>query len=378
MLFYYLMAALIVWLALAILLLVNTRKIHFLRDQPFAKVLPTVAVVIAVRNEEDNLAEALNSVCRLNYPNYRVIVVNDRSTDQTQSILESFIGQYPHLSVNVVTELPPGWLGKNHALLQGFLCTDSEWLLFTDADIVFDKDALSRSIYYVTEYSLDHLTVFPEVKSRSLLLRSILQTFFIMLELRLKPWAARNPNSDAYMGIGAFNLVRRSSYQYSGTHSKIRLRPDDDLQLGRLIKSSGFRQDVLYGEDQIGLEWYTSVSEFTKGLMKNMFSVFDYKLFRAIGTAISTALVFILPVPVALLSGSRWCILAGMAILVLQWLIMWFKPTRKQWWDFLTVALAGGIMTYIILKSTYKTLSQKGIIWRDSFYALEELKKKSN
>jgi len=81
---------------------------------------------------------------------------------------------------------------------------------------------------------------------------------------------------------------------------------------------------------------------------------------------------------VALLSGSRWCILAGMAILVLQWLLMWFKPTRKQWWDFLTIALAGGIMTYIILKSTYKTLSQNGINWRDSFYALDELKKKSN
>jgi glycosyltransferase involved in cell wall biosynthesis len=372
------MVALIVWVALAIILSVNTSKIRFLRDQPLAKVLPTVTVVIAVRNEEDNLAEALNSVCRLNYPSYQVIVVNDRSTDQTQSILESFIGQYPHLSVNVVNELPPGWLGKNHALLQGYLCTDSEWLLFTDADIVFDKDALSRSIHYVTEHSLDHLTIFPEVKSRSLLLRSILQTFFIMLELRLKPWAARNPDSDAYMGIGAFNLVRRSSYKYAGTHSKIRLRPDDDLQLGRLIKSSGFRQDVLYGEDQIGLEWYTSVSEFTKGLMKNMFSVFDYNPFRAIGTAISTALVFTFPVPVALLSGSRWCILAGMAILVLQWLLMWFKPTRKQWWDFLTIALAGGIMTYIILKSTYKTLSQNGIIWRDSFYALDELKKKSN
>ncbi|NRF39487.1 glycosyltransferase family 2 protein [Pedobacter foliorum] len=378
MLFYYLLAVLVFWVALAILLLMNAKKIRFLRDQPLAKVSPTVAVVIAVRNEEDNLAEALKSVCSLDYPNYRVMVVNDRSTDQTQTILESFTGQYPHLSVSVVSELPPGWLGKNHALQQGYLCTDSEWLLFTDADIVFDKAVLSRSMHYVTEHSLDHLTIFPEVKSRSLFLRSILQTFFIMLELRQKPWDARNPNSDAHMGIGAFNLVKRSSYQHAGTHSRIRLRPDDDLQLGRLIKSSGFSQDVLYGEDQIGLEWYTSVGEFIDGLMKNMFSVFDYNPFKALGTAISTFLVFTLPLPAALLSGNRWCILFGLAILVLQWLVMWFKPTRKQWWDFLTIAFAGAVMTYIVLKSTYKTLSQNGIVWRDSFYSLKELKKRSD
>ncbi|HKG07085.1 MAG TPA: glycosyltransferase family 2 protein [Pedobacter sp.] len=375
MLFYYLLAAAIVWLGITIFLLANTRRILFLRNQPLAKVFPEIAIVIAVRNEEDDLADALESVCNLDYPNYRVIAINDRSTDQTPVILERYAGQYPFLHIHHIKELPQGWLGKNHALQQGYLQSDSEWLLFTDADIVYQKDALSRAIGYVTRHHLDHLTIFPEIRSRSLLLRGILQTFAIMLEIRLRPWEAPNPASDAYMGIGAFNLVRRSAYQRAGTHLRIPLRPDDDLQLGRLLKSTGSRQDVLYGEDKISLEWYTSVNGFIRGLMKNMFSVSEYQLSKALVAAIGTFFVFCFPVPAALFSGSIYCMLAGGSIVVLQWLLLLFKPARRHWWDFLLMPYAGGIMTYIILKATYKTLSENGISWRDSFYSLDELKK---
>lgn len=375
MLFYYLIAILLIWLAITIFLLLNTHKILFLRDQPLAEVFPAVAIVIAVRNEEDDLAGALESVCHLDYPNYQVIMVNDRSTDRTQAILESYVGQYPNLCIHQITELPAGWLGKNHALQQGYLHSDAEWMLFTDADIVFDKHALSRAMHHVTAHQLDHLTIFARVQSRSKLLRSILQTFSIMLELRLRPWEAKNPASDAYMGIGAFNLVRRSAYQQAGTHEQIRLRPDDDLQLGKLIKTAGYKQDVLYGEDQMQLEWYTSVSQFIQGLMKNMFSVSDYEVGKAFTSALLTFLVLCLPLPLALFSGDVSCMLVGTLILLLQYVLMRFKPTRKQWWDFLMVTYAGWIMTYIIIKSTYKTLSEKGINWRGSFYSLEELKK---
>lgn len=373
LLHYYLTGTLILWFLLTLYLIISMRKIAFLKSQPGSEAFPALAIIIAVRNEEENLEEALRSVCTINYSNYRVVVVNDRSTDGTQQILERISSQYPQISIIHVTELPSLWLGKNHALYQGYLHSKEEWLLFTDADIVFEADAISRAMHYTLDNKLDHLTILPDVRSRSEWLNSILKTFSIMLCIRLRPWDARNPRSGASMGVGAFNLVRRTAYEYSGTHSAIRLRPDDDIKLGAMIKHAGLRQDVLYGDGQLGLEWYPSVGEFINGLMKNTFSVSEYNVSLAVLTGLSTFFFFSLPVPLGLISGH---VAISISILLVQWALFYFIPGKRRWWDFLMISYAGALMAYIILKSTYLTLKNKGIYWRDSFYSLEDLKNK--
>lgn len=372
--YYYLLASLVLWAFIALYLLANTRKISFLKDQQLALSSPSVAIIIAVRNEETDLETALESVCHLNYRNYRVIVVNDRSTDRTSLILDQFALSHPLVTVVDVDELPKFWLGKNNALYQGYLRSDEEWLLFTDADIVFDRNALKKAMYYTLLNELDHLTIFPDVNSRSTMLNSILQTFTLMIELRAKPWDARNKGSRSSMGIGAFNLVSRTAYESAGTHRRIKLRPDDDLQLGRIIKKAGNRQDVLYGDEQITLEWYTSIREFVKGLMKNTFAVSEYNVFLAVLTALSTFLMFALPVPLGLLSGSGRSAVISICILFTHWLVLYGKPGKRRSWDFLTISIAGLVMTYIILRSTFLTVMNNGIYWRDSFYPLEVLR----
>jgi glycosyltransferase involved in cell wall biosynthesis len=363
------------WITVTIWLLVNSRKITYLKDVPStSNIEPSVAVIVAVRNEEAEVEQALTSVCQLDYTNCKIIVINDRSNDSTPQILQRIAKANPRITVITIMDLPKGWLGKNHALYQGYKASSEEWLLFTDADILYNKQALKKAINYALTHHLDHLTALPEITSPSSLFKSVMSTFAIMLEIRLRPWNAINPSSNAFIGVGAFNLVKRSAYEKAGTHQSISLRPDDDLKLGENIKKAQLRQDVVYGDNEISLAWYNSLAEFIKGLMKNTFSVANYNLLTAVGMAISTLIVFVVPIPLLLLTSQTTALLAA-AILVTQIILMTYKRgIQGKWWHALLIPFAGLVLTYIIIKSALKTLKQGGIYWRDSFYPLKELK----
>lgn len=365
------------WIAASIYLLINTRKIKYLRNISIVSKFddPSVVIIIAVKDEEKEVEAALKTVCNLQYDNFKVVVINDRSTDRTPDILSKLAKVNPALSVITIKELPEGWLGKNHALYKGYCESSEEWLLFTDADIIYKSLALKKAMNYALANKLDHLTVLPEITSRSSLFKSQVNTFAMMLEMRLRPWKVSDSSSKASIGIGAFNLVKRTAYEKAGTHTSISLRPDDDLKLGELVKKAGLRQDVVYGEGEISLQWYTSVREFVNGLMKNTFSVANYNPFTAIGGAVISFVILVLPIPLFLLLGRVGFLMAAI-VLMCQILLMVFKKgIHGKWWHALMIPVAGAVMVFIIVKSTFKTLHQGGIYWRNSFYPLQELKK---
>lgn len=376
--FWYGLFTAVFWVVTSIYFNVNRRKIKFLLEMPVASQLPEpwVDIIIPVRNEEANLAAALASVCQLNYSNYRILVINDRSTDRTPAILAAFARQDARVTVIQVAELPPHWLGKNHALYQGYLAATAEWMLFTDADVAYAPDALRKAMHYTQQQHLDFLTILPEIKSRSGLLVGVISTFKIMLELKLKPWNTANPASDAYIGVGAFMLLKKSAYELAGTHLPIALRPDDDLKLAELVKKAGLQMDVLYGDQEIGLEWYPSLLAFTQGLMKNTFAVANYNVWVAAAGIMATLLAFVLPWPVLWWGGGP--VERGLFGLIFLAQLMFFIPWKSfavKWWHIFLLPLAGLIIVYIIFKSAYLTLKQGGIYWRDSFYSLTELRK---
>lgn len=367
----------VMWAGMSLYLIINTRRIAYLKNiapLPTDRA-PAVAVIIAVKDEEAEVEEALRSVCALDYPNFRVIVINDRSTDNTASILQRMAENNPRLSLITVNELQQGWLGKNHALYRGYEASSEEWLLFTDADVKFEKATLRKAMQYVLQNNIDHLTALPEVTSRSSLFKSVMNTFALMLDVKLRPWDVPNPSSKTSMGVGAFNLMKRTAYEKAGTHQVISLRPDDDLKLGERVKHAGFRQEVVYGEGELSLQWYTSLGQFINGLMKNTYSVSNYNFGVALATALSTFLILVLPVPLLLLAGMPYTLM-GVGILLSQIAIMVFKKGIKaNWWDALLIPFAGLVMVYIIIKSALLTIKQGGIYWRDSFYPLSELRK---
>lgn len=373
----YLLLLTLTWIGATIYLLINSRKVTYLKDVvlPAPMEEPAVAIIIGVKDEEAEVEKALTSVCQLDYANASIIVINDRSTDRTPEILQKIAASNSTISVLTIQELPEGWLGKNHALYQGYKATSTQWMLFTDADVLFHKPALKKAIHFATQKQLDHLVVLPEITSPSALFKSVMKTFSIMLEIRQRPWDVSNPETDASIGVGAFNLVKRHAYEKIGTHSAFSLRPDDDLKLGERIKAAGLKQDVVYGEGEISLAWYATLNEFIRGLMKNTFSVFNYHLPTALAMAVATLLVFVIPVPLAVISGkSGWAMAIG--ILTAQIILMVGKSgIHGKWWHALLIPFAGLVMVYIIAKSAILTLQQGGIYWRNSFYSLKELRK---
>ncbi|RXK80961.1 glycosyltransferase [Filimonas effusa] len=366
------------WIIVSLYLLINARTIQSIKQilpvEP--RRAPSVDIIIAVRNEEADLANALQSLCRLSYPNYRILIVNDRSTDNTGNILTQFAAHDPRITVHTITTLPAGWLGKNHALYTGAGRSQADWILFTDADVIYHPETLSRAMNFVLTRGIDNVAVLPEITSRSGLFKAINASFRMILETKLRPWKARDKQSKASIGIGAFSLLRRSAYISTGTHERIRLRPDDDLKLAEQVKHGGYKQDVLYGEEMLSLEWYTSVKQFIDGLMKNMFSAFNYNLPWAMLNALAVLLVMVLPVPVLLLSGQWYYMIMAAAILGAQWMAFTFHPGLKaRWWYALAIPYAGFIIAYIVARSAWLNTKYKGIYWRDSFYSLDELKK---
>jgi cellulose synthase/poly-beta-1,6-N-acetylglucosamine synthase-like glycosyltransferase len=369
----------LLWMGLSVYFIASSQKVPYLKAVPafLDGPEPSVAIIIAVKDEEAEVAQALNSVCRLDYSNYRIIVINDRSTDQTPVILDKMAQAHPELSLITIKDLPQGWLGKNHALYKGYCASSEEWLLFTDADVIYNRMALKKAMSYAMANQSDHLAVLPQITSRSALFTSVMNTFALMLEIRHRPWDVSNPSSNAYIGIGAFNLIKRTAYEKAGTHTVISLRPDDDLKLGERIKAAGLRQGVLYGEKELSLQWYTSLKEFVRGLMKNSFSVSNYRLPVAIGMALLTFMFFVMPVPLLLVSGNVGRIMA-LVILASQTFLMLFKRgIRGRWWHALMIPFSGLVMVYILIVSALKTIKQGGIYWRNSFYPLTELKKQS-
>jgi glycosyltransferase involved in cell wall biosynthesis len=370
------LATLIAHVATAVQVLLGNKSIRFLRDlPPLAGPLPRVSIVIPARNEERNLEEALRSILALDYGNLEIDVVDDRSTDHTGEILDRMAAADPRLRIVHVRELPPGWLGKNHALWLGAAKATGEFLLFTDADVVIDPSALRRAIGAMVADRLDHLTATPDIERPSLLFEMFIGAFSLFFALFTKPWKVKDPDSPSHVGIGAFNLVRASAYRAAGGHRAIAMRPDDDLKLGKLLKKNGFHQEFVFGQGMLRVEWYASVRELIQGLMKNAFSGVDYRVWVVVVSTVAQLVMMVWPfLALILTSGAtRWLNLASvLTLFTLCWINAPLAGVRR--WHGIGFPLATLLFLYIVWRAMLLTLWRDGIDWRGTHYPLAELK----
>jgi len=370
------LATLLGHLATAVVILRGNRLIRSLKDlPPLEGALPRVSILIPARNEERNLEEALRSVLALDYDNLEIEVIDDRSTDRTGEILDRMAATDPRLRVVHVRELPPGWLGKNHAIWLGAEKATGEFLLFTDADVVMEPSTLRRAVGAMVADGLDHLTASPTIDRPTVLFEMFIGTFALFFALFVKPWKVKDPKSSAHIGIGAFNLVRASAYRAAGGHRAIAMRPDDDLKLGKLLKKNGFRPEFIFAQGLMRVEWYSSVRELIQGLMKNAFSGVDYRVWVVALSTVFQLIFLVWPfLAVFLTSGpTRWLNLGSALVLVgLCWINAPLAGVRR--WHGIGFPLATLLFVYILWRATILTLWNGGIVWRGTRYPLAELK----
>ncbi|HYJ80831.1 MAG TPA: glycosyltransferase family 2 protein [Longimicrobiaceae bacterium] len=337
--------------------------------------MPAVSIVVPARDEERNLETALRSVLAQRGPRIEVIAVDDRSTDRTGAILDRMAQEDPRLTVVHVAELPPGWLGKNHALWVGAGRARGELLLFTDADVVMAPDTVHRAAGHLVRERLDHVTAGPRVEMPGRLLQAFGVVFGLFFAMFTRPWRVRDPRSRHHVGIGAFNLVRTQAYHAIGGHRAIAMRPDDDMKLGKLVKKHGLRQDLVIGTALISVEWYRTVGEAARGLRKNGFAGLDYRLSVVVLATVVHLLFFLWPFAAVLVvaAPARWLYLAAVACI----LVLFAGAARDQRvpaWYGVFFPLASLLFVYVVWNATLYALVHRGIEWRGTHYPLDQLK----
>jgi glycosyltransferase involved in cell wall biosynthesis len=337
--------------------------------------LPPVSVVVAARDEERGIEAALRSMLAQDLSRMEVVVVDDRSTDRTGEILERMAAAEPRLRVVHVRELPPGWLGKNHALETGAAAATGEIFLFTDADIVMAPDVVRRAASHVVRDGVDHLTLAPRVEMPGALLKSFGVLFGLCFLLFTRPWKVRDPRSPAHVGIGAFNMVRASAYRRIGGHRPIAMRPDDDLKLGKLVKKNGLRQDFLVGVEGVSVEWYHSIPEAVRGLRKNGFAGLDYRIWMVLFSTAFQLAFFIWPFLALLLTTGPTRLLYALAVLLILGIFGGAaREQRAPVWGGILVPLASLLFIAVVWNAMLYALVHRGIEWRGTHYPLDELK----
>lgn len=376
-LFYLAIATLLFWTAFGIDLAFGNRSTRFLKDLPLPTEAPShrVSIIIPARNEERNIEEALQSILGQDYGNLEIIVVNDRSTDRTGAILDRMARSHPRLRLVHVRELPAGWLGKNYALYYGAQKASGDLLLFTDADVVMQPSTVSRAVGYMVERQLDHLAIAPEVRMPGVLLQLFVGAFGIFFSLYARPWKAKDPKSKWYIGIGAFNLVRRKIYRGVGTHRAIAMRPDDDIKLGKLIKRNGYRQEFLFGTEMMHVEWYASVGELIDGLMKNAFAGVDYRVSAIVGASIAQFLLNVWPfLGVFLTHGVARAINVVVVLAIIALCSQAARFLNVMRWYGIGFPIATLLFIYIMWRAMLIAIFNGGVTWRGTHYSLAELK----
>src|SRR5580692_6621712 len=340
---------------------------------------PRVSVIVPARNEEENIRATLLQLLALDYSNYEIIAANDRSTDCTGELMDDVAANsqvQSRLKIIHIKELPNGWLGKTHAMWTAGQLATGKWLLFTDADALFKPDAMRRAVAYAEAERADHLVLFPRMLMKRPGEKMMIAFFQVLFVFGHRPWKVADPKARDHMGVGAFNMVRRSAYEAVGTYRALRMEVVDDMKLGKVVKNAGFAQRNVFGGDLISIHWARGAMGIVNNLTKNFFAVLSFQrgrtvlsafglLFLNLGPFLGTWLAhgwMRLPYSVAL--GSMFAIYVGMS-----------RRSSVRPYYFLLHPVSTLLFTYTLLRSMFLALSNDGIVWRGTKYPLEELRK---
>ncbi len=338
---------------------------------------PKVSTIIPARNEADAIEQAVKLRLKDNYPNFEIILIDDRSTDRTSEIIDRLSAQDKRIRAIHISELPKKWLGKLYAMQQGVNQATGDWFLFSDADVYVEPGAIQRAVAYGESRQLDHVAVLPELRPTNFLLDITLSTFVRMICLAGRIWAVEDEKSEAAAGAGAFNLVRRSAFDKIGGFEEIKLEPADDVALGRTLRQSGARQALFNGRGYVSVCFYRSLHEMAVGSERATFtSMGNFSLPRL---ALISVIMFgleIAPFLALFVGGYLPVIVLGLIMLFMAFTVSILMNTWANRSIFTSLFFPVGVLIMIVLifRAGILGLKRGGIIWRGTFYPTEILK----
>ena len=342
---------------------------------------PHLSVIVPACNEENSIQATLHSLLASTGIRLEIIAVDDRSTDGTGALMEEVAAEAalqdsPHtLRVIRNRALPPGWLGKPHALHLAAQCAVAPWLLFTDADLTFAPRALELALRHALAVQADHLVLTPTLIRKGMgeaVMQAMLQAplaWFVRL------WKVADPRAKDFIGVGGFSMVRAEAYTRLGGFAGLRMEVIEDMSFGCMVKRAGYRSSVALGPGLVSIHWIKGVFGIVGNVEKNGFAACRYSL--AMATAVSMGLATLVLVPSAAIVLGGWTLPAG--LLTYLGIALAMRANRSlngiSPLAALLYAPAAAIVWYAFVRSVALTLARRGVLWRGTRYPLGELRR---
>ena len=251
----------VAWLALAVLyvkgrIIVSSTKEG--DDAAIAQVAAQppylVSVIVPARNEEAYIKRCLLSLLSQRYASFEVIVIDDGSTDKTAKIAEAIRDK--RLKLIRLKKIPDGWRGKGWASHVGFLASNGQTLLFTDADsFYYNKFAIARTVFCMQKERVDVVTGSPLIEFRDFYSKLVMPLFNLFSVFRTTTSVSGSDKTKSGYLIGGFFMIRKTVLHEMGGFNTVSTSIQEDTDLGKQIKKAGYSIGLVRVNNLVSATW---------------------------------------------------------------------------------------------------------------------------
>jgi len=366
------------WIFIYLFLMYTGRNLTFFHNLVVTspKLWPKLSIIVPACNEEQHIEQAVQTLIAQDYPELEIILVNDRSTDNTGEIIDSLASDDARIKAVHIDTLPDNWLGKVHALSEGKKHVTGNWLLITDADIHYAPGLLRKAVAYVEEKKIDHLALMPNVEMNSFWLEMAISTFGLLFLLTTRAAGINKPGSKAVIGVGAFNLVKCESFDKTPGFQWLRMETVDDMGVGLMMKNAGGQTHFVIADKDLSLGWYNSVAAMFRGLEKNLFGAGPgYSVVKLIFQLLPLWALVVAPF-IAFCSDNVWLLsLASVAtFLYVFFAIFFIRKKQSETFSLLLFPVGLILISLMMMWAAYRCVKNRGIDWRGTHYSIDQLR----
>src|SRR4051794_23626510 len=324
-----------------------------------------VSILVPARNEQRIIEQTVRAFLAQDHPNFELIVVDDRSTDDTPRILASF--DDPRLIVIRGEETPEGWLGKPWALHQAAARARGELLMFVDADVFYAPGTISAAVAHIEQRGAAMIALLPRFELHGFWENAAMPQLAMSVFSFLPVWIGeRRQIASLAVGGGPGNFVRRADYDAVGGHESLRDAVIDDVSLARRLRKSGRRTETVLADDFVFIHMYHGLREVIDGFTKNAFAIFGRSYLFALTTIVLMFLIHLGPY-VAACAGNVPAIAAVVVISLTR--VILFRSLRYPLWNAILLhPVMTAIWGWIFLRSMWLTGVRRQLHWRGRTY----------
>ena len=264
--------------------------------------LPRVSIILPARNEERYIRRCIDSLIKQDYPDFEIVLVNDESSDKTLEIMNEYQNSYPDIKVLSVNRPDEDWIGKNWACYQGYLKSNGNLLLFTDADSYHSENTMSLAVQNIIYYGLDAITIMPRLLSYDFFTKVTLPLLTTFMHTRFSPLKVNNAKSKIGYFFGSYFIIKRNTYEQVGSHESVKSEIIEDGALGKKVKEGNFKLRMVRGESYVQAIWARNSSDLSKAMDRLLIPMFKENRLKS--TLLSIALFFLMIFPFMVFSLS--------------------------------------------------------------------------